>query len=577
MANAVAYCGTCRAVRIGFDVDHNTPVVSGQGSEGHATKETAGGGGEPPLCGNPVRGASHLLAPTRRLAFHCCQTSSPLSFSSILHKYQAKLLIHYTRLCVGRKEVQCRERQWSEEIWAALHRGFESRGGRSEIPEKTCRPAVSSGTIPTYENSDVIPPVIASCSRWWEAGSLTTKPPRPPRSMLPHGVGGCTSGMNTLPCVQSTQNISTAIANQRLVTYFPGSSAANKGQGLFPEARAVNQRMDGSKVVAEGQRAGTITLLSGEKPHSPGTQARDTSLTRSSLHRQHQDGNIARRERRSDEALGVRVPVVFIAPSLLDLGRRYLAMTTPPHFLAEIFKLTGIGLLVSLTQQPIRHKAYPSLSLAQLIRERVPVKGPIYLRVQGQEERERYGPHLHARVVPHRSYAQDVQCFRRNAVPRWLSGGFSRGSPVSPTPSFRRCSALTSDTLIGSQHLAVLPCNELYMLYSRVQRHIGNVYSSTLKELAKFPGLHRPLETSVYTWSTAGAVAFSKGCLRKCEAILWTRGDVADDDSSGSYGPWRPQPPAWQRAPANHKRGGGGKGVHANCIAVREGRAQALD
>ncbi|KAJ8870698.1 hypothetical protein PR048_029723 [Dryococelus australis] len=36
-----------------------------------------------------------------------------------------------------------------------------------------------------------------------------------------------------------------------------------------------------------------------------------------------------------------------------------------------------------------------------------------------------------------------------------LVGGFSRGSPVFPTPSFRRCSKFTSITLIGSQDLAV--------------------------------------------------------------------------------------------------------------------------
>ncbi|KAJ8895843.1 hypothetical protein PR048_001182 [Dryococelus australis] len=36
-----------------------------------------------------------------------------------------------------------------------------------------------------------------------------------------------------------------------------------------------------------------------------------------------------------------------------------------------------------------------------------------------------------------------------------LVGGFSRGSPVSPTPSFRRCSILISITLIGSQSLYI--------------------------------------------------------------------------------------------------------------------------
>ncbi|KAJ8871704.1 hypothetical protein PR048_028031 [Dryococelus australis] len=37
-------------------------------------------------------------------------------------------------------------------------------------------------------------------------------------------------------------------------------------------------------------------------------------------------------------------------------------------------------------------------------------------RIQGQEARERYGRHEHARLVPHRSYAQGVQCFRRGPV-----------------------------------------------------------------------------------------------------------------------------------------------------------------
>ncbi|KAJ8880595.1 hypothetical protein PR048_017065 [Dryococelus australis] len=38
----------------------------------------------------------------------------------------------------------------------------------------------------------------------------------------------------------------------------------------------------------------------------------------------------------------------------------------------------------------------------------------VNLRVQGQEARERYGRHEHARLVPYRSYAQGVQCFRRS-------------------------------------------------------------------------------------------------------------------------------------------------------------------
>ncbi|KAJ8894043.1 hypothetical protein PR048_006653 [Dryococelus australis] len=45
-----------------------------------------------------------------------------------------------------------------------------------------------------------------------------------------------------------------------------------------------------------------------------------------------------------------------------------------------------------------------------------------------------------------------------------LVGGFSHKSPVSPTPSFRRCSIFTSITLIGSQELAVKSRRNLFIL-----------------------------------------------------------------------------------------------------------------
>ncbi|KAJ8893565.1 hypothetical protein PR048_006164 [Dryococelus australis] len=48
------------------------------------------------------------------------------------------------------------------------------------IPEKTRRPATSSGTIPTCEKPGANSPGMESVSPWWEASSLITKPPRPP-------------------------------------------------------------------------------------------------------------------------------------------------------------------------------------------------------------------------------------------------------------------------------------------------------------------------------------------------------------------------------------------------------------
>ncbi|KAJ8872561.1 hypothetical protein PR048_026167 [Dryococelus australis] len=47
------------------------------------------------------------------------------------------------------------------------------------VPEKSRRPAASSGTIATCENLGATPPGIEPSSPKWEASSLTTRPPRP--------------------------------------------------------------------------------------------------------------------------------------------------------------------------------------------------------------------------------------------------------------------------------------------------------------------------------------------------------------------------------------------------------------
>ncbi|KAJ8898154.1 hypothetical protein PR048_003514 [Dryococelus australis] len=67
------------------------------------------------------------------------------------------------------------EGEWRR-VWITV--GLQGRGGR-EIPDKTRRPAPSSGTIPTCENPGVTPPGIKPGSPRWEASSLTTTPPQP--------------------------------------------------------------------------------------------------------------------------------------------------------------------------------------------------------------------------------------------------------------------------------------------------------------------------------------------------------------------------------------------------------------
>ncbi|KAJ8866019.1 hypothetical protein PR048_033543 [Dryococelus australis] len=61
----------------------------------------------------------------------------------------------------------------------------------------------------------------------------------------------------------------------------------------------------------------------------------------------------------------------------------------------------------------------------------------VNLRTEGQEARERYGRHEHARLAPRRPYAQGVQCFRRDPVPSgvYLEWGVNpgRGSALRET------------------------------------------------------------------------------------------------------------------------------------------------
>ncbi|KAJ8873456.1 hypothetical protein PR048_024273 [Dryococelus australis] len=64
-----------------------------------------------------------------------------------------------------------------------------ARAWETGEPEKTHRPASSSDTIPTCENTGATPLGIEPSSRRWEASSLTTTPPRPHND----GTRECTS------------------------------------------------------------------------------------------------------------------------------------------------------------------------------------------------------------------------------------------------------------------------------------------------------------------------------------------------------------------------------------------------
>ncbi|KAJ8872450.1 hypothetical protein PR048_026054 [Dryococelus australis] len=76
-------------------------------------------------------------------------------------------------------------RQFSKmkHLWGSSQR--QQRWGEWEILEKTCRPAASSGIIPTCKNMRATSPGIEPGSAWCDASSLTTRPP--PISPRGHG------------------------------------------------------------------------------------------------------------------------------------------------------------------------------------------------------------------------------------------------------------------------------------------------------------------------------------------------------------------------------------------------------
>ncbi|KAJ8870213.1 hypothetical protein PR048_029229 [Dryococelus australis] len=126
---------------------------------------------------------------TPRLSSHAMNISSGLPYRSVSHMSwvvdtaklpQANCTRDRTHTLAN--DPTCP--RVSEEIWAALNievlRANEDKVStrkqglrKREIPQKTLRPAPSSGTIPTCENPGV---GIELCSPWWEASSLTTTP-----------------------------------------------------------------------------------------------------------------------------------------------------------------------------------------------------------------------------------------------------------------------------------------------------------------------------------------------------------------------------------------------------------------
>ncbi|KAJ8888240.1 hypothetical protein PR048_007727 [Dryococelus australis] len=221
-------------------------------------------------------------------------------------------------------------------------RNARGGGGGRGIPEKTHRPAASSGTIPTCENLLVTRPGIEPGTPWWEASWLTARPPRP---LVPHAWGD--RGGAVTP------------ARSHRCQSFPGYTGGGGGKATRQRARLPGEGEDGGGHPLPPPKTGPrITGARGgcKLQRGPSFHVRERSLPRdiSHLHSatcrrrgisnvsaiashtsacvkahvtnpkgdlictvQRYDGNTARLARRSDETLGVRVSVARIAPSLL--------------------------------------------------------------------------------------------------------------------------------------------------------------------------------------------------------------------------------------------------------------------
>ncbi|KAJ8889070.1 hypothetical protein PR048_008564 [Dryococelus australis] len=134
-------------------------------------------------------------------------------------------------------------------------------------------------------------------------------------------------------------------------------------------------------------------------------------------------GNTARLARRSDEALGVRVSLTRIAPSLLDPGRAV--------FWREIQR----------DMAPVNNAVVTTCGCWQLRASRRSTRHPART--------------LYSTCTATSNFSEVLLKFYFQDIPPFINtAGFLGDLPFPSPPLFRRCSILASITLIGSQDLA---------------------------------------------------------------------------------------------------------------------------
>ncbi|KAJ8893683.1 hypothetical protein PR048_006283 [Dryococelus australis] len=236
----------------------------------------------------------------------------------------------------------------------------------------------------------------------------------------------------------------------------PHRAEANKTQGSLPGPLAANQRIgtpSGPHLLCDT----TMGILKTSNEYLFGFSA-DVFPS---------DGNTARLARRSDEALGVRVSVARIAPSLLDLERATHASTLPPLF---IFGVDVLSCNCAPSVPGVRRNCTYCTDLQQAVTYVVTLVLTSLLRDEFSARCSRKrnieniasGLKLSETAAVAGTALRDFTKTWNNQVeavpistlashqgePGSIPG---RVTGLSPIPSFRRRSIFTSITLIGSQ------------------------------------------------------------------------------------------------------------------------------
>ncbi|KAJ8878009.1 hypothetical protein PR048_022472 [Dryococelus australis] len=258
--------------------------------------------------------------------------------------------------------------------------------GKREIPEKTRRPAASSGTIPACENLEAaLPGIETGFSRWEAVVTLGAVSYVIRAADQETWRWVCPTVVNLL--LESASGYMNKAGTFQLYCNSSSVRIERVSEEVWAAYNIEVLRADGGEEVRIEQRWNEGR---GKRKIPEKTIVRHYSHLRKSGNRTRaHDGAVARYSP-PIENNRVRIPV-GIAPGYPHVGIK------PEDFLGDFPFSPAFA-----------YRCLVAIYLETALKSWM--DPPWEPHVQGQEARERYGRQLHARLAPHRSYAQDVQC-----------------------------------------------------------------------------------------------------------------------------------------------------------------------